>query len=88
MEIVSPMWRFLGRQIGMKPLVIDWATEMRKWPESFVIFMFIANSSISKSIMSIFCFLLFFFFFSQINSTQGMLLPNNEFRKKIKFYSF
>ena len=27
---VIPMWRFLGMQIGMEPLVIDWAEEEPK----------------------------------------------------------
>ena len=41
----------LDRQIGMEPLVIDWAKEEAKMRESFVIFMFIANNSIFKSII-------------------------------------
>ena len=40
--------------------------------------MFIANKSIIKSIMQ---------FFSQMNSTEGML-PNDEFRKKNHFTTF
>ena len=42
---------FLDRQIGMEPLVIEWAKEEEKWRELFVIFMFIANNSIFKSII-------------------------------------
>ena len=42
---------FLDRQIGMEPFVIDWTKKKRKWLESFVIFMFIANNSIFKSII-------------------------------------
>ena len=36
----------------MESFVIDWAKEEVKWRKSFVIFMFIANNSIFKSIMS------------------------------------
>ena len=61
-------------QIGMEPLVIDWAKEEAK---SFVIFMFIANKSIFKSITS--------YLFSQVNSSEGV--PPNYILKK-SFYSF
>ena len=42
---------FLDRNIGMEPLVIDWEKKKRKWRESFVILMFIANNYIFKSII-------------------------------------
>ena len=54
-------------QIGTEPLVIDWAKE-----EAIVakIIWHIYVNSIFKSIMQ--------YFFSQINSAEGVL-PNNEF---------
>ena len=54
----------------MEPLVIDWAKEEAK---SFVIFVFIANKSIFKSITS--------YFFSQVSSSEGV--PPNYIKKII-----
>ena len=56
----------------MKPLGIDWVKKKRKWRESFVIFMFIANNSILSRLCHD--------FFSQVNNTEGVLL-NDELRK-------
>ena len=41
---------FLDRQIGIEPLVIDWAKEEAKMEKSFYIFTFIADYSVFKSI--------------------------------------
>ena len=44
--------RILDMQIGMEPLIIDWAKEEPKMGQ--IIFMFIADNSIFKSIMQYF----------------------------------
>ena len=54
----------LDMQIGMEPLVIDWAKEEPKMGQ------------IIRHI-----YVLYNFFFSQINSAEGVL-PNDEFWKK------
>ena len=41
---------FFDRQVGMKPLVIDWVKEEGKLAR-IIIFVFLANSSIFKSII-------------------------------------
>ena len=52
------MWRFFDRQIGMEPLVIDWAKEDLRL---LLIILFLSR--------------LCHEFFSQVNSTKGVL-PN------------
>ena len=64
-------------QIGMEPLVIDWAKEEPKMGQ--IIWHIYVYNSIFKSIMQ--------YFFSQINSAEGVL-PNDEFWKKIHFTVF
>ena len=55
-------------QIGMEPLVIDWAKEEQKMEQ--IIRHIYADNSVFKSIMQ--------YFVSQINSAEGVL-PYDEF---------
>ena len=66
-------------QSGIEPPVIDGPKKNQRWVKQFGIFTFIADNSIFKSIMQ--------YFFSQINSAE-VVLPNDEFWKKIHFTVF
>ena len=57
-------------QIAIEPLVIDWAKEEPKMGQIIRHIYVVADNSIFKSIMQ--------YFFSQINSAEGVL-PNDEF---------
>ena len=57
-------------EIGMEPLVINWANEEAKMAKIIQHIYVAANNSIFRSIMQ--------YFFSQINSAEGVL-PNDEF---------
>ena len=61
-------------------LLLTGPKKNQRWGKKFGMFMFIADNSIFKSIMQ--------YFFSQINSAEGVL-PNDEFfLKKIHFTVF
>ena len=69
-EVFFQCGGFFDRQIGMEPLVIDWAKKKQRWRKNSAYLCLLLIIQFLRRLCNI--------FFSQINSAEGVL-SNDEF---------